>query len=189
MPHAMPQPESSAGPPVRLVLAGFMGSGKTTVGRELAKLLGWEFADLDDVVRVAEGLPVPEIFRQRGEAHFRAAEVRALGGLLQRNRQVIALGGGAPETPALRELLLRDSGTWVVHLQAPAELLFARCQAQAADPKATVRPLLGTAEEASFRWARRRPFYEAIAGQVVDVSHAAPADIAREIASRAGLQV
>ena len=165
----------------RVVLTGFMGSGKTTTGRVLARRLEWRFADLDDFVSQSEGLSVPEIFARQGEAAFRTAEVNALRGLLTEPHLVIALGGGAPETPAIRELLAAASGTVVVHLHAPFEALYARCLAQAADPAATSRPLLGEQRAAAERFARRLPVYAQIAHGTANADAPSAQAVADEI--------
>jgi len=151
----------------RIVLAGFMGSGKTSVGRRLAAALGWEFADLDREIERRAGLTVPEIFASGGEAHFRRLESAALAGLLGRRRLVLALGGGAPEQLGNRLLLEQTPHTAVVHLTAPLDTLIARCQRDAADPSATERPLL---TEAADRFHHRRPLYEQIAGHTLDTA-------------------
>lgn len=166
---------------VRLVLTGFMGSGKTTTGRVLAQRLGWHFADLDDAVSAREGLSVPEIFAKKGEPAFRAAEVDALRSLLAHTRTVIALGGGAPETPAIRDLLAGSKGTIVIHLHAPFKSLYARCLAQAADHDATERPLLGEQQAAAERFARRLPVYAEIAHQTANAGAASPEAVADEV--------
>jgi shikimate kinase len=164
----------------RIVLAGFMGSGKSTVGRLLAANLGWRFADLDDAVRETHGLTVPEIFAQKGEPFFRAAETAALDHLLGDDRIVIALGGGAPETAANRHLLQNAPGTLVVHLYASFEVLYERCVRQAREPGATARPLLGEQTAARERYSRRHPLYVVTAQHTIDVTGAN----AEEIASR-----
>ena len=80
----------------RIYLIGFMGAGKTTIGRRLAKKLGWKFIDLDEEIERREGRPVAEIFRQDGESHFRNLERLCLKDLSTTSRQaVVALGGGA----------------------------------------------------------------------------------------------
>ena len=91
-------------------LVGFMGSGKTSVGRELARRMGWEFVDLDVRIEQREGRSVPEIFQDRGEPGFRIAEAAALLELTQslERASVVALGGGAFAQPGNRELL----GSW-----------------------------------------------------------------------------
>src|SRR5688572_17904314 len=82
--------------PRNVILTGFMGSGKTTVGRRLAARLGWRFADLDRMIERRAGLPVGEIFRRRGERAFRRLEHRVIRSLARRRGWVIAAGGGAP---------------------------------------------------------------------------------------------
>src|SRR5688572_10409385 len=78
----------------RVVLVGFMGSGKTTVGRQLATRLGWTFVDLDDEVEARAGMSVDELFRTRGEPAFRLLESEAGAAVLARKAIVLAPGGG-----------------------------------------------------------------------------------------------
>lgn len=78
----------------RVILVGFMGAGKTSVGRRLARMLDWRFVDLDDAIERAEGCTVSEIFERFGEARFRAAEARVAAGLVVQEEVVIATGGG-----------------------------------------------------------------------------------------------
>jgi shikimate kinase len=89
----------------RIVLTGFMGAGKTTVGRLLAARLGWDFLDLDASIESRTGLAVPSIFAAHGEAHFRQLESQALAASLGRSNIVLALGGGAPESLTNRLLI------------------------------------------------------------------------------------
>ena len=108
-----------------LYLVGFMGSGKTTIGRKLADRLGWSFADLDDDIESAEGVPITQIFEERGEAEFRRIESEALR---KRVRAVecgipfvIALGGGAFAQPD-NYTLIKDAGI-SIWLDCPLEVL------------------------------------------------------------------
>src|SRR5687768_9084397 len=87
----------------RVVLVGFMGSGKTTVGRQLASRLGWTFVDLDDEVEARAGMSVDELFRARGEAGFRALESEAGAAALGRSATVLAPGGGWSLAPGRME--------------------------------------------------------------------------------------
>ncbi len=165
----------------RLVLTGFMGSGKTTVGRLLAERLGWPFADLDAVVEASTGRTVPQLFATEGEAAFRVLEVQALTALLAETTVVIALGGGAPGSTGVRSLLQRSPATRVVHLHAPFTELYRRCATQALDPTATPRPLLGPRHEAEQRWRDRQSLYDSIAHQTVEVGEGSPDMIVAEI--------
>src|SRR5215470_12923754 len=81
-----------------------MGAGKTTVGRCLARKLGWKFIDLDEEIEKREGRPIPEIFRDAGQSHFRNLERLCLKDLSASRKTVIALGGGAYMDPENREV-------------------------------------------------------------------------------------
>lgn len=131
--------------PSPLILVGFMGSGKSTVGRELAQGLGWHFADLDDRIEAAAGRPIEAIFRERGEADFRELERRELLQLLGESRSrrtVVALGGGTFAQPQNQETIRACSGC-TVFLEVPLEELLQRCAGM------SNRPLFR--DEASFR--------------------------------------
>lgn len=119
----------------RIVLVGFMASGKSTVGRAVARALGWAFLDFDDAVEEAEGRPVARIFAESGEAHFRAAEARAAERLLALDRVVLGSGGGWAATPGRLGAL--PPGTLSVWLKVSPEEAVRRA---AAAPG--VRPLL-----------------------------------------------
>lgn len=95
-----------------LYLAGFMASGKTTIGRLLAEDLGWYFADLDDDIEAQQGMTIPQIFEQRGEPDFREAEREALRKrvrMVQSGRpHVVALGGGTLAQPQNLEIIAEN---------------------------------------------------------------------------------
>ncbi len=145
---------------LRVVLIGFMGAGKTTVGRALATQLRCEFQDLDDLIEQREGQTVAQIFASFGEARFRQAESAALRDLLQRGASasrsdlILALGGGA-FVQAQNRTLLQQAGAITVLLKAPLEELRRRCQSER-----KVRPL--AQQEARFAelFAERRSDYE-----------------------------
>ncbi len=111
-------------------LVGFMGAGKTSVGRALALQLEWRFVDLDSRIEAQAGRTIAEIFRESGESAFRREETAALRTLLDELRQgvaaVVALGGGA-FVQAENAALLREFGARVVFLDAPVEELRRRC--------------------------------------------------------------
>jgi shikimate kinase len=158
----------------RIVLTGFMGSGKTTAGSLLADRLGWRFLDLDHEVEARHHRTVPEIFAasgdEGGEPYFRRIESAMLASLLGQHNVVLALGGGAPEELCNRLLLEQTPHTTVVYLSAPYEVLLDRCLQQAADPTATARPNLADPNAAQRRFHLRRTHYERIASHTVDTS-------------------
>jgi shikimate kinase len=142
-------------------LVGFMGAGKTSVGRALARRLNWTFEDLDDRIEHREGRRIAEIFRSSGEREFRRAERAALEESLKElhnsGNRVIALGGGAFVQRA-NALRLQASGVPTIFLDAPIDELWRRCSKQASDPGAE-RPLRRSLEEFRKLHEIRRPGY------------------------------
>lgn len=179
----MNEPATQTGPQLpakleRIVLTGFMGSGKSTVGAMLAERLGWTFLDLDSEIEARCGMSVPEIFTQKGEAHFRQQEAAALAAVLGRSPVVIALGGGAPETHENRMLLQQAPATTVFFLDAPFHVLHGRCLDQQASESATAaRPLLADPEAAEARFHTRRGHYAGVATHQVDTSALSPQEV------------
>jgi shikimate kinase len=164
----------------RVVLTGFMGAGKTTVGRLLAQRLGWEFLDLDAHIEQRSGLAVPAIFAIHGEEHFRRLESTALVSALGRKNLVLALGGGTPEQLTNRLLLEQTPGTAAIFLDAPFSALFDRCMLQAlnalptlatADP---IRPLLSDPAAAESRFHTRHPIYRRLARVTLQTAELTP---------------
>ena len=177
-------PPGSASPvtlPRRIVLTGFMGAGKSTVGRILAARLRWPFLDIDSLITAEHGRTVAQIFADHGEEHFRRLEAEAIARILDPLQQdpphayeqaVVALGGGAIETEAVRELLFSQPSsvpaTVTIFLSAPLPELLARCHVGSGEAGSTcsepgedtpVRPLLTAAEPPEDRLARRLPHY------------------------------
>lgn len=153
-------------------LVGFMGSGKTTVGRRLAELLGWQFVDLDAEIEARAGAPIRDLFRDRGEPHFRRLEREELGKVSARRHVVAALGGGA-FCSSQNQAIVRTTGR-SVWLDAPAEVLYARCSGDEA------RPLFTTREAMEALLDERRAMYEQ-ADLRVDVSALSFDEVARRI--------
>ena len=114
--------------PRRIVLTGFMGSGKTTVGPLLARRLGWSFVDADDVIAAEAGCTIPELFERHGEAAFRERERAAIARLARGDGLVLALGGGAIEDAATRSLLVTAPETLLVHLEVELATTLERCR-------------------------------------------------------------
>jgi shikimate kinase len=160
-------------------LVGFMGSGKTSVGKALARNLGWPFMDLDDLIETQEGRTVAEIFADAGEKEFRRIERVVLTELLRRSAvaHVVALGGGAYAQSDNAELI-RQEGVTTLFLDAPTKTLWQRCNDDAKD-----RPLRQTFEQFSALHHQRRPHYLRATSRIDTSSKSADA-IAEELASK-----
>jgi len=179
--------KSAGGTAVRAVfLVGFMGAGKSSVGRALARVLNWVFEDLDDRIERSEGRTVAEIFRDSGEREFRRAEYHALRQLLDELRggsvKVVALGGGAFVQDD-NAVLLHDSAVPSVFLDAPVEELWQRCRQQAG----TERPLLKSQEQFRRLYVARKKGY-AKASVRIETGGRTIDEVASEIARKLGLK-
>ncbi|MGE0453552.1 MAG: 3-phosphoshikimate 1-carboxyvinyltransferase [Vicinamibacteria bacterium] len=157
--------------PARIVLVGFMGAGKTTIGRALARRLGWDFLDLDAGIEAEAGISLVRLFEREGEAAFRARELRAARAASAAGSCVIAAGGGAWAQPDTREAL--QSGARSVWLRAPLDALMARLPADGR------RPLAGNRETMRALLTEREPSYR-LADVVVDAD-APPAAVVGRI--------
>jgi shikimate kinase len=170
-------------------LVGFMGAGKSSVGRALAERLNWLFEDLDDRIEGREGRTVAEIFRDSGESGFRTAEHSALRQALEEMRggvaRIVALGGGAFVQPG-NAALLKAAGAPTVFLDAPLRELWQRCCKQANNAGAE-RPLLKSMEEFRRLYENRRKNY-ARASLKVGTGNRTVDAIAKEIAKALGLK-
>ncbi|MDR2430958.1 MAG: shikimate kinase [Candidatus Margulisbacteria bacterium] len=143
---------------MNIVLIGFMGSGKTSTGRLLAKQLGYRFIDTDNLIEQQNGMTVANIFARKGEEFFRQQETALLKQLNGADNSVIATGGGIVLTGENR-LLLRELGE-VVYLQTAAAEIIKRLDGD------TTRPLLSAAdkyEEITRMLEIRQPLYQAAA--------------------------
>jgi len=148
--------------PEKIILAGFMGTGKSAVGQRLAKRLKVPFIDTDERVEKTSGKPIPSIFEQDGEKSFRQWENRALAGALAGPKAVIAVGGGAIcSKKNLKKA--KDSGLLVL-LRAEPKTVLKRISSEAG-----TRPLLKVSNPAQAiekLLAKREPFYNQIPWQV-----------------------
>ena len=186
-----------------IALAGFMGSGKTTVGKVLADFLGCPFMDLDDLVVKKAGKSIPDIFAQDGEPAFRQLEAQALRKTVEKYAEstaVLALGGGAVLAPA-SAALLREK-TVCIYLRATLDTLLQRLAGETAgrpllneipgqagnDGGSVVMPGPGSSvmpgpdrASVSARLAAREPIYEETAHVVIDTDGLSPDEVADEI--------
>ncbi len=157
-----------------VVLVGFMGAGKSSVGRILARRLGRCFVETDEMIVAKEGVPIPEIFAGKGEAYFRAAEEEALDLLALKSGDVIATGGGLPCCEG-RPAALRSLGT-VIWLSGDFDVLYRRALG------AGERPMLAgrSRDEVEALYRSRAPFY-AQADVAVDTTALGPDQVAARV--------
>ncbi len=163
----------------RIVLTGFMGSGKTTVGPLVAERLGWSFVDVDDVIAAEAGTTIPEIFRSEGETEFRRRERETIASTSRGDGLVLALGGGAIEDAATRELMLTSPETLLVHLEVKLETTLARCKGTA-----HLRPVLADEANLKNRYERRLPLYR-MAHVTLEVDALTPDEVVEAIVQAA----
>ena len=168
-----PAPPSANPPPDRIVLIGFMGAGKSTVGAHLARLLGWGFLDMDRRIEERTGLTVARFFQERGEAAFREEERQVALEAARLRRCVIAAGGGAFTGPETREAL--RSGALTVWLRCDLDTALGRIPADGSRPLAANRAIMQDL------LAQRDPSYR-LADAAVDSSQGSPAEVAHRVA-------
>ncbi|HLW87773.1 MAG TPA: shikimate kinase [Terriglobales bacterium] len=176
----MPQPGSHK----VVFLVGFMGAGKTSVGRSLSRRLGWGFEDLDDRIESHTARSITEIFRDCGEAEFRRLENTALRELMGEPGaapRIVALGGGAFAQPD-NVALLESAGAQVVFLDGTVEELFRRCRQEERE-----RPLLQDAKQFRELYEQRRSSYLKASCRI-DTTGKQIDGIAAEVACRISLE-
>jgi shikimate kinase len=178
-----------------IVLVGFMGAGKTTVGHLLAERLGLPFTDSDQVIEQRAGRPVRQIFAEDGEPAFRALEHQVIAGLLDGPDLVLALGGGAAEHPGTRAVLSRGGDPpgsprcfsgGDPSPRAPLEIVYLQVgydQALARVGGDSDRPLLARPDLAA-TYLRRLPLYAGIATLTVSTDGRHPETVSQDILAR-----
>lgn len=156
-----------------LAIVGYMGSGKSTVGRLVAEELGWKFVDLDAAVAERAGLSIPEIFESSGEPYFRNLERLALLGALGGPKErVVSCGGGIVIDPRNRAKLLEVT---TVFLWEDADIMYRRTRGPG-------RPLRGASfDDFARRYAERLPYYLEVAALQLEPNNRPPRRIADEI--------
>lgn len=183
-------PSTASSSPVNAVfLVGFMGAGKSSVGRALGQQLNWVFEDLDDRIERREGRKIAEIFRNAGEADFRRAEHVALVQLLEELQaggvRIIALGGGA-FVQKENTSLLQAAGVPTIFLDAAVDELWQRCCKQAS-AAGVERPLLHSQKQFRKLYQTRRKKYSQ-ASATIQTGGRSVDDIAAEIVQRFALK-
>lgn len=149
-----------------------MGSGKSTVGGIVSRMLGWRFVDLDRAISESAGCTIPEIFERCGERHFRDLEEQALFASLEKERTIVACGGGVISRRENRNLL-RDVST--VFLEESLDVLYRRTRGEN-------RPLrASSAEEFEQRYRERLPHYLAVSDLRLEVRQRDSYEVAKEV--------
>lgn len=173
MPRFAGRPENSSHAPHRIALIGFMGSGKTTVGRLVASRLGYRFLDLDVLITENARKSIREIFEEDGEEAFRRIESDALYSVREMNRLVIATGGGAPIRQENQEFFENLAATF--YLEVSFKEFINRA---GSDP---ARPLLDRSKKNLEKlYKSRLPIYRSL-GQRVITDSRTPQEIGAEI--------
>ncbi len=139
---------------MNLILTGFMGTGKSVVGRKLAGRLGMDFIDMDEMIEEKAGITISEIFERSGEAHFRVLENEAVRSLADSECKVIATGGGTILNPENLQML-RKIGP-IICLTATAETIYQRVRHKAHRPLLEVPDPVGRIGELLYE---RQPYY------------------------------
>jgi shikimate kinase len=166
-----------------LVLIGYRGSGKTTIGRGLAIRLRRPFIDADEVIVARASKSIREIFEQDGEHAFRQHETKVLADSISRLDHVLSFGGGIVESEENRRLL-RSSAHAIVYLRCDAEELLRRIERDAlsGQMRPPLTPLGGGIEEIRSVLARREPIYRSLMTAELDVTHLTPEQAVDHIA-------
>lgn len=158
-----------------IYLVGFMGTGKTSTGKELARRLKRQFVDLDNLIELKEKRPIPDIFAKDGEPEFRRLEKEALKDIVLKDEVIVACGGGIViDRDNIR--LMKETGL-VICLSASSEVVLNRTS------KYSHRPLLNVPEpkkQIASLLSQRQPFY-ALADQTIDTSKLSVAQTAEKI--------
>jgi shikimate kinase len=154
---------------MNIILIGYRGSGKSTVGSRLAARLKLKFVDIDDLIEERQGIPITDIVKSHGWGHFRKLEKSTIEEISREDRLIIAPGGGAVlDTDNVKSL--RKNG-WIIWLKAEKQTLLRRLNQ---DPgTSTRRPTLtgkGTSEELKEVMSLREPIYERVSEFQIDTS-------------------
>lgn len=160
-----------------IVLIGYRGSGKSTIGKRLADRLWQPFIDVDDLIVKKAGKNIKQIFEQDGEPKFRNLEAEAVNEVCKLSEHVIGLGGGTLGREENRKAI-RDAGHKVIYLKCEPAELHRRIQAdpQSAATRPNLTNLGGGIEEIQKMLAEREPFYRQVMHAELDVTHLTPED-------------
>lgn len=163
---------------MRIVLIGFMGSGKSSVGQELAALTGYPLAEMDQLICTRCGIAsIPTIFAEHGEHYFRSLEQEVAHSLLKEQKLIISSGGGVVAYPETMRYL-QSSGSKIIYLKTNFEEVLTRLNEVNAREQ---RPLFSSEEQLHSLFVARTPLYEHYAHWIVETGEKEPKTIAKEI--------
>ncbi len=154
----------------RIILTGFMGAGKSTVGQLLARQTGWDFLDLDTHIESIHGASARDLFASLGESGFRQLESETFAAALKRSKAILAPGGAVIDRAENRQSLADSKDKLIVFLDAPFPTLIERCKEQERNGNATYRPLLHQTALANVRYDARKLLYARYAQLTIDVA-------------------
>lgn len=170
-----------------IVLIGYRGSGKTTLGKMIADQVWKKFVDVDDQTRKRfDGKSIAQIWDEHGEPRWRAAEVEVTRELMAGRDKVIGLGGGTLMQPEARQAVEQAADTVRIYLKCDPEELYRRIKAdtRTADTRPSLTEHGGGLEEIKTVLAQRQPVYEAVADHVLDVTLTDPDSALRHLIKR-----
>ncbi len=159
-----------------IVLIGFMGSGKSSVGHKLASLLGWRFVDTDTLIGKAAGKKINKIFKESGEAHFRSLESQVVKEVASSENQVIACGGGVVLRSENIENLKKNG--LIVYLKTSPSKIYDRIKHSKKRPLLDVSDIEGRIKTLL---SERENIYESVADVVIDTSDLTIDDVVEKI--------
>jgi len=169
---------------MKIVLTGFMGTGKTSVGKEVSRRLGYQFIDTDDLIEEHEGMPISLIFKEKGEDYFRAIEKNVVAQVSRKKKVVISTGGGVIKNKENVENLRKDG--IIIWLKADPEIILRRIMLEGGK-----RPLLDVAEPLKeikrLLMERERLYMQADVS--INTNYISPGETAEEIIEKLGLDM
>ena len=172
---------------MNVILIGYRGSGKSSIGKKLANELWKDFVDLDDKVRAQfNGMKIADIWEQHGEAAFRDAEAKAVTELLKSDDLVIALGGGTLTTEAGLQAVQAAENAMRIYLECDADVLAERIagDSSTSDERPSLTGSSNPADEVKEVLAQRDPVYRAAADIIFGVSHCSIEEAARHLINK-----